>query len=90
LEHVLGLYVIACTVALYRFLYFIFWMTRGGSPFSIVGMFIITILMVIGQLVLAYYLGHQLKENRALLDTMLSLIITYTVLGAPFFCFMDV
>ncbi len=90
LDAILGAFVLASGIAVIRFLYFLFWATRGGAPFSVVGMYLITVFIMCVQLGVAYRLAGRFQQNKMPLFCLAAVTILYAVLGANHYDFMDV
>lgn len=89
-DSIVGAYTVTSGVVLIRFLYFLFWTIRGGSPLSVMGMFFLTMVVVLGVLILAYRHAGRLRANRVPLIALGVVTVLLAVLGAPYYAMMDV
>ncbi len=60
----LAAFMFASAIAYIRFFYFLFWAIRGGCPLSVVGMFFVSVAVVLGLLCLVYARAGRLRANR--------------------------
>ncbi len=81
IDSVLGIFMMASIVAVIRFMHFVFQILPEGSPFTVAGLFFITMPFILGQLALAYYLTGRLRQNRVPLLAQTFVVIIFAIVG---------
>ncbi|MFT4628519.1 MAG: uncharacterized membrane protein YozB (DUF420 family) [Myxococcota bacterium] len=89
IDAVLGAIVLASGIAIIRFLYVVFWAIRGGSPFSVVGMYFLTVVVVFALLAGAYAAAGRLKQNSGPLALLVGVNLLLAVAGTGRYTFLD-
>ena len=90
MDAIFATFAMASAVAIIRFVYLLFWLTRGGSPFSIMGSYAITMVVIFTHMLLAYHLAGRLKENARAVGMYLLVFIVYFVAAMPYYTIWDV
>ncbi len=89
-DAVLGAFMMASAIAVIRFLYSAIWATGAGSPFSVIGMYFITVTIVVGAMAVAYGRAGRFAENRRTLAGLVAVTVATGILCMPLYDFMDV
>jgi len=88
-DAVLGAFLMASAIATIRFLYSAIWATGAGSPFSVIGMYFITVAIVVGAMALAYARAGRFAANRRVLAGLVAVTVATGLLCMPLYDFMD-
>jgi hypothetical protein len=90
IDSILMAFMMAAGIAIIRMWYFLFWTFSGAAPFSIIGMFFVTMATILILLILVFSLVGRLRENVKALSLLAVVTVLIAVLGAPYYEFLDV
>lgn len=82
-------YTFAAAVAIMRLFYFLFWLIRGGSPFSLPGMYFLSAAFVLLLFLVLFSLVGRLKENKYPLVAIFVFNVLMAILGSSYYSFWD-
>ncbi len=88
-DSIVGAFMVASAIIVIRFLYAFIWAIWGGSPFSVMGMFFVTVLLVVLVLTLVYGLAGRLYENRHVLGSLILVTAAIALLGHSYYDLLD-
>ncbi len=88
-DSILGAFLIAGSIALVRFLYALCWAVLGGSPLSLMGMYFVTVALVVLAMASAFALAGRLRANFVPLATVAGVAVALFIGGRDHFVFLD-